>query len=114
PWLVFGPFETLSLIVEPFGWNEPADGFSPTTVSFGSFESTSVRATAKPEACSSELACSNGSPITDGTPTGATPFETLIRTTVPWTTFEPAFGNWPVTSPDGLSEWISTSFGFSL
>src|SRR5690242_7182382 len=112
-WLVVGPLETLSVIVEPFGWKLPADGLSPTTVSFGWSESTSFRATANPAACSSELACSNGSPITEGTPTGATPFETLIRTTVPSTTFAPAFGNWPVTWPDGLSEWISTTFGFS-
>ena len=34
-WLVFGPLETLSVIVEPPATSEFPDGLSPTTVFFG-------------------------------------------------------------------------------
>ena len=46
---IFGPFETLSVIVEPC-WCAAAGGLWSTTMPFGSVESTSRRATAKPGA----------------------------------------------------------------
>src|SRR5207244_5786993 len=80
---VFGPFETLTVTVVPFGRKLPAIGSWSTTVSAGWSFSTSFRATAKPWACSRELAVAKLSPITEGTATGCGPFETLMRTTLP-------------------------------
>src|SRR2546430_3656795 len=88
--VVVGPFETVNVIVEPFGCSVSPAGLCPVTVPFGSFDSCCTGgATAKPAPWRAEIADSTGCPITGGTATGATPFETLIRTTVPSTTREP-------------------------
>src|SRR5207244_8214791 len=110
---VVGPFETPSVTVDPRGCSVFAPGSIPTTVPFGSFESTSRFATANPAACSWDAACSYGRPSTDGTATGLTPCEMLILTVVPWTTFEPGFGASAITVPAGSDEWISTGWNFS-
>ena len=77
-----GPLETYSVTVEPFAARLFAGGSSWTTVPFGSFESTSRRATAKPAPWSCAAACSYGTPTTGGTAIGFGPSETLIRTFV--------------------------------
>ena len=83
---VFGPLETLSLIVVPGGWDVPGPGSSPTTVFLGSLASTSTRATAKPFASSVEFALSKLKPITFGTAIGFGPFETRSVTRDPSST----------------------------
>src|SRR5262249_61365816 len=90
----FGPFETLSVIVE-LGAAVPVGCWS-MTVSFGWLLSTFLRATAKPAFCSVALAWSNRRPTTYGTPTGFGPLDTLICTLEPLSTIVPACGNCPV------------------
>ncbi len=100
-----GPLETNNVTVEPGAISEFAGGSIWTTIPFGSFESTSRRATAKPAPWSAPAADSNGDPTTGGTPTGFGPCETLIRTCSPFSSRAPAFGNWPVTMPESFAEW---------
>ena len=64
------------------GWALFGAGLWLTTVSAGSFDSTSWRRTAKPRLWSSARASLYDLPITFGTPTGCGPVATLIRTTV--------------------------------
>jgi hypothetical protein len=106
---VVGPFDTLSVIFVPGAWNVSAAGLWSTTVPFGSFESTSALATAKPRASRVEFAVSNVWPTTFGTPTGCGPFETLSVTVEPSSTDAPAFGVCETTSPSGWLEstrWV--------
>ena len=109
----FGPFDTKTVIVAPFEASVFAGGSIWTTTPFGSFDSTSRRATAKPAPWSVPAACSYGTPTTGGTAMGFGPCETLIRTVSPLTSRVPAFGNWPVTVPDSLSELIRCTLAFS-
>ena len=62
-----GPLETNNVTVEPGAISEFAGGSIWTTIPFGSFESTSRRATAKPAPWSAPAADSNGDPTTGGT-----------------------------------------------
>ena len=78
--VVFGPLDTVSVTVEPLPADVPADGFWSMTVFAGWFESTKLVLTWNPRACSSELAWSIGSLMTEATETGCGPFDTLIRT----------------------------------
>src|SRR4029078_4815097 len=66
----FGPLETDRVTVEPFGARLFAGGSCCTTVSLGSFDSTSLRATAKPAPWSCAAACSYGTPTTGGLAAG--------------------------------------------
>ena len=95
----FGPFETNSVTVVPGATTLFALGSCWTTTPFGSFDSTSRRATANPAPWSVEAADSYGEPTTGGIGTGFGPCETLIRTSSPLTRRVPAFGSWPVTVP---------------
>src|SRR5205085_3065551 len=110
--VVFGPFDTASVTVEPFGATVFAPRSSLSTVSAASFEALFTRSTAKPFAFSTELACAYGWPTTGGTATSAGPFETLIRTFDPFTTFTPGAGDWATTvftSFVELTSWTSGS-----
>src|SRR5919202_6533452 len=111
--VVFGPFDTVSVTVEPLGANVLPFGSWSVTVPEGSFESLSTRSTRKPFAWSSELACAKGMPTTGGTATGAGPLETLIRTFEPFTTFTPGPGACATTVPGSLSEYTSWASGLS-
>src|SRR6266581_433858 len=68
------------------------------TVFWGWSDSAYVGSTLNPRALSVEVACAIGSPMTFGTATGVGPFDTLIRTFVPWTTFVPGDGSCAVTT----------------
>src|SRR5919201_1553396 len=105
--MLVGPFETLSVIVEP-GGAEPL-GSSFTTVFFGCSLWTSCRATAKPAFWSSELARSNCMPTTFGTVTAAGPLDTLILTRLFLTTVVPPTGDCAVTVPTALFEGTRTT-----
>ncbi len=78
---VFGPFETLRVIVAPCG--AVPLGLWLTTVSAGWSLSTFVRLTANPSFCNAALAWSKGRPVTEGTLIAAGPLETLILTREP-------------------------------
>ncbi len=105
--------ETNNVTVEPGAINEFAGGSIWTTIPFGSFDSTSRRATAKPAPWSAPAADSNGDPTTGGTPIGFGPCETLIRTFSPFSSRAPAFGNWPVTVPESFAEWTEWMSAFN-
>ena len=111
--VVVGPFETVSVTVEPLAASELPFGSWPTTTSFGWSSSTSRRATAKPAPWSCDAAWSYRSPTTDGTATGFGPFETLMRTVEPSITTVPPLGACAVTIPGSSSEETSTTFGSS-
>ena len=66
----------------------------------------------KPAAWSVAVAWSSGLPTTLGTATGAGPFETLIRTELPTTSFVPAFGSCAVTWFAGVFELTPCTSGF--
>ena len=112
---VFGPFETDRVTVDPGTTELPDCGLWVTTVSAGWFDSTSLRATANPAACSCELAVAKLEPTTFGTATGCGPFETCSVTSDPWSTDAPAVGVWPITVPVCLSEvtWMTFAFSFA-
>ena len=105
----FGPFETLSWIVEPFG--ALPLGLWSTTMPFAWSLSTSLRDTVKPWFCSARFAWSNGRPTTEGTVTLAGPLETLMRTLLPFSTTLPAGGSCAVTVPVGLLDGTSKACG---
>ena len=105
------PFETSSVTRWPGRSSVPAFGSDPTTLSAGSFESTSVRPTTNPASCSAADASAKVRPATFGTPTGFGPRDTLMRTFDDCATFDPAFGSWAITRPAGLSDWISKTSG---
>ena len=73
----------------------------------------SVRFTWNPFASSVEAASAYGSPTTGGTPIWAGPFETLIRTFDPRTTFSPGAGACAMTVFTSFSELISWTSGVS-
>src|SRR2546421_590889 len=110
--VVFGPLETASVIVEPSGASVFPPGSWLSTIPAASFESWSFRFTANPLAWSSELACAKGKPTTGGTPMVGGPFETLIRTFDPFTTFRPGFGACATTVFTSFAELTSWTSGF--
>ena len=110
-WTWVGPFETVSVTVEPIGAIVFPPGSSPRTVSFGSFEARSTRVTLKPFAFSVDSACAYGIPTTGGTAIDAGPFETLIRTFEPRTTRVPGPGDCAITVFTGFSELTSWTSG---
>jgi hypothetical protein len=91
----------------------PPLGLWPITVFAGWVLSTYRGCTLKPFAWSSEAACSNGSPTTEGTSSGCGPFDTLSRTRLPTVSFTPAFGSCAVTSPAAFSDGTLCRSGFS-
>src|SRR5689334_9221733 len=100
---VCGPRDTVSVTCEPRCAELPGFGSVSMTVSLGFVESASCVWTLKPSCWSSDVASDTLLPITsEGTITGGSPPETLIRTTVPFTTIVPGLGDWPVTVPCAL------------
>jgi hypothetical protein len=105
--VVCGPFDTVSVTVEPLDAKLPPAGCCSITMpAAAALESTSLRATAKPSACSCEAAESYELPRTSGIPIGLGPLETLIRTFVFSVTFTPPFGSCAMTVSAGWVEEI--------
>ena len=98
----------MSVTCEPRGSDVPGFGLVSTTVPLGFVESASCCETLKPSCSSSDCASEAFLPITsEGTITGGSPLETLIRTVVPFTTIVPGAGDWPVTVPVALLDVTS-------
>src|SRR3954468_12268870 len=80
---VFGPFDTGRDTAGPRPGVLPPLGLSSTTVFAGWLSSTTRTETVKPAACSSDVAWSIGSPITQGTGTGRGPLPTVTSPRLP-------------------------------
>jgi hypothetical protein len=75
-------------------------------------EGTLFVATAKPAACSVELALATFWPTTLGTAIGTGPLETFNVTVEPWSTEAPEEGFWSITVSAGLLESTRTTLAF--